>query len=154
MSCQLDSSDGSLNSIIGFISESASWSFLTLSSFHASDSYVDGAITWWITRPIMPNFFSILEQYLLFSRQGLLEGASTFPSVDPSRWMYTCSHASDLPFFLSREVISEVPYSTTSPALDAAVFLICSWAVTFKVIYSSTSPTRETAIPLILTLNH
>ncbi|GFY02227.1 hypothetical protein TNCV_5100861 [Trichonephila clavipes] len=84
MSWQLGfSSDDSLNSTFGFIAGSASRSFQTLSSLHGSNADVDGAVTWRTIGSFTPNFFSILEQYLQLSVQGLLERASAFTCADP-----------------------------------------------------------------------
>ncbi|GFV03876.1 hypothetical protein TNCV_3173101 [Trichonephila clavipes] len=92
MSCLGFSSDDSLNSMIGFISGSASCFFRTLSSLQGSNSDVDGVVTWWTTGCITPNFFSTLklyERFLLLSEQGFFERKSPFSSADLFRLLLT-----------------------------------------------------------------
>ncbi|GFV25638.1 hypothetical protein TNCV_1459531 [Trichonephila clavipes] len=93
MSCQLGfSSDVSLIPMIAFISVSASCSFQTLVSLHGSNSNVDGVVTWWTTRSIMPNFFltlKLFERFVLLSEQSLFERMSPFSSGGLFRYIHT-----------------------------------------------------------------
>ncbi|GFT72304.1 hypothetical protein TNCV_3608731 [Trichonephila clavipes] len=70
--------------------------FWTLSSLHGSEADVDDAVTWRNIGSFMPNFFSILEQYLQLSGHGLLERATAFPYVDPFLWRISTSYSCSL----------------------------------------------------------
>ncbi|GFT60230.1 hypothetical protein TNCV_4970571 [Trichonephila clavipes] len=48
-----------------------------------SNGDVDGVVSWRTIESITPKLFSILEQYLKLSEQGLLKRASAFPCADP-----------------------------------------------------------------------